>query len=215
MEDKNDTVAQHSEEIRKLKEENSRLLKELESLRSTKAIKKQKRSPLTKEIYQALIKEANGPDYISVRLRIGFSLLTISGLKINEILKLKVEDIRILINEDWIPIDRLKPGHGNNKAFLTKEGKKLIQNRRKDFDQIFEQKEEDDFIFSSQKNHKKNLTRENFTRQINKVMNLVSTKSPDKPHVTSHSFKIGYIENLWTDSTDIKFVKSKMGKRQF
>ena len=45
----------------------------------------------------------------------------------------KVSQLKTLTQESWIAIDRSKRGPSNHKAFLTKEGKKIIQNRQKDF----------------------------------------------------------------------------------
>ena len=42
-------------------------------------------------------------------------------------------------------IDRSKRGPANHKAFLTKEGKKLVKDRQKDFQFIFLIKEPDDY----------------------------------------------------------------------
>lgn len=189
---------------------NEELLKELERLQQKKT---QKRDPLSKDIYKALINQANGPGYIKARLRIGFCLLTLSGVTINEVLELKVDDIKPLLDEEWIKINLTKRGHSNNKAFLSKEGKKVIQDRRKDFDQIFGLKESNSFIFSSEKNHQKSLSRESFTRQINQVMKVVSEELGYENHITSHSLKNGYIQDLWKDKNDIQFVTYKIGKR--
>ena len=32
-----------------------------------------------------------------------------------------------------------------------------------------------------------------------------------KPNITSHSFRIGYITNLWKDTSDIEFVRQAIG----
>ena len=45
----------------------------------------------------------------------------------------------------------------------------------------------------------------------NKVMRLVSKQLPGQPNITSHSFRIGYITQLWKDSKDIEFVKQTIG----
>jgi len=42
-------------------------------------------------------------------------------------------------------------------------------------------------------------------------MRLVSKQLPGQPNVTSHSFRIGYITQIWENSKDIKFVKQSMG----
>jgi integrase len=108
-------------------------LNQIKQEREHKEIRKQvranrkrlpKRDPMTAEIYKELIKAAEGPSYINVRTRIALCLLAISGIRINELLSLKVEQLQTLVEESWIAIDRSKRGPSNHKAFLTKEGKK-------------------------------------------------------------------------------------------
>jgi len=173
-----------------------------------------KRDPMTAQIYKELIKEAEGPTYLNVRLRLALCLLAVTGVRINELLNIKVSDLTTLIQEDWIAIDRSKRGPSNHKAFLTKEGKKIIQDRKKDFQLIFLMKELDAYLFTSEVDHFKKLRREAITRDVNKVMRLVSKQLPGQPNVTSHSFRIGYITQLWKDSKDIEFVKQSIGHRK-
>jgi site-specific recombinase XerD len=40
-----------------------------------------------------------------------------------------------------------------------------------------------------------------------------SNQLPGKLNITSHSFRIGYITQLWKDSKDIEFVKQTIGHR--
>jgi len=173
-----------------------------------------KRDPMTAEIYKELIKEAEGPTYIHVRTRIALCILAVTGIRINELLPLKVNQLKTLVEENWIAIDRSKRGPSNHKAFLTKEGKKIIQDRKKDFELIFLMKELDAYLFTSESDHFKKLRREAITRDVNKVMQLVSKQLPGQPNVTSHSFRIGYITQLWKDSKDIEFVKQTIGHRK-
>jgi len=42
-------------------------------------------------------------------------------------------------------------------------------------------------------------------------MREVSNQLPGKLNITSHSFRIGYITQLWKDSKDIEFVKQTIG----
>ena len=172
-----------------------------------------KRDPMTAEIYRELIKEAEGPTYINARLRLALCLLAVTGIRINELLPLKVSQLETLFKENWIAIDRSKRGPSNHKAFLTKEGKKIIQDRKKDFQLIFLMKEPDSYLFTAEDNHYKPLNRVVITRDVNKVMREVSNQLPGKPNITSHSFRIGYITQLWKDSKDIEFVKQTIGHR--
>jgi len=93
-------------DFKELVKENKELRNKLEILEAEASSKrqkqKQKRDPLTAEIYKELIKEADGPGYLKARLRVALLLLTISGVTINEILALKVGDIKPLIDEGWL-----------------------------------------------------------------------------------------------------------------
>jgi len=172
-----------------------------------------KRDPMTAQIYKELIKAAEGPTYIKLRTRIAICILAITGIRINELLPLKVNQLQTLIEENWIAIDRSKRGPSNHKAFLTKEGKKILKDRQKDFELIFLMKEENSYLFTSESNHDKPLDRVAITRNVNKIMREVSNQLPGKLNITSHSFRIGYITQLWKDSKDIEFVKQTMGHR--
>jgi site-specific recombinase XerD len=55
------------------------------------------------------------------------------------------------------------------------------------------------------------LRREVFNRSINTFLEVISPKLEDKPRITSHSFRIGYITRLWKDSKDIEFVRQIIG----
>ena len=173
-----------------------------------------KRDPMTAEIYTELMRAAEGPTYIKLRTRIALCILAVTGIRINELLPLKVSQLERLFKENWIAIDRSKRGPSNHKAFLTKEGKKIIQDRQKDFQLIFLIKEPDSYLFTAEANHSKQLDRVVITRDVNKVMREVSNRLPTKPNITSHSFRIGFITKLWKDSKDIEFVKQTIGHRK-
>ena len=223
-------LALRNEELLKsnnqLKHQLDDVLKELNAIkqeREEKAARREKwekrkrlpkRDPMTAEIYKELIKEAEGPTYINVRLRLALCLLAVTGIRINELLNIKVSDLITLIQEDWIAIDRSKRGPSNHKAFLTKEGKKIIRDRKKDFELIFLMKELDAYLFTSEADHFKKLRREAITKDVNKIMRSVSKQLPGQPNITSHSFRIGFITQLWKDSKDIEFVKQTIGHRK-
>jgi len=199
------------EELNQIKKERQ----EKQMRKQTRANRKRlpKREPMTGDIYKELIQAAEGPTYIHVRTRIALCILAVTGIRINELLSLKVNQLQTLIEENWIAIDRSKRGPSNHKAFLNKEGKKIINNRQKDFKFIFLMKEPDSYVFSAESNHSKQLGRVVITKDVNKIMRQISDQLPDKPNITSHSFRIGYITQLWKDSKDIEFVKQTMGHR--
>ena len=210
---------------RKLNQQLEIVLDELDELKKEREEKKArkearvnrkrlpKRDEMTSEIYKELMLAAEGPTYIDLRTRMAIFILAVTGIRINELLLLKVSQLKTLFQEHWIAIDRSKRGPSNHKAFLTKERKKLIRNRQKDFQLIFLMKELDSYIFTAESDHYKPLHRIAITKDVNKVLRKVSSKLPGEPIVTSHSFRIGYITQLWRDTKDIEFVKQTIGHR--
>jgi integrase len=172
-----------------------------------------KRDPINSEIYKLLIEESEGPNYIAIRTRIAICLLTVTGIRVGELLPLKVGQLKTLLNQGWISIDRLKRGPVNHKAFLTTEGKKIVKARKKDFEFLFLMKNKDSYIFTSDRKPNQTLRRETITIDVNRVTRHVSKGLPDKPQITSHSFRTGYISQLWKDTKDIEFVKQTIGHR--
>ena len=220
---RNENLLQSNEQLKQQLETVVEELNQIKEERQEKAARKEaranrkrlpKRDPMTAEIYNELIKEAEGPSYINLRLRLTICLLAVTGVRINELLNIKVSQLETLIEKGWIAIDRSKRGPSNHKAFLTKEGKKIIQDRQKDFQLISLMKEPDAYVFTRETNHFQKSRRDVITSHINKVMRLVSNQLPNQPNVTSHSFRIGYITQLWKDSKDIEFVKQTIGHRK-
>jgi site-specific recombinase XerD len=74
-------------------------------------------------------------------------------------------------------------------------------------------KDKDSYIFTSDRKPNQKLRRERITLDVNKVMHSVSNLLPSKPNITSHSFRIGYISQLWKDTKDIEFVRQTIGHR--
>ena len=135
----NDQLKQQLDEV--LKELNTikqkREEKEARKKARTKRKRLPKRDPMTGEIYKELMQATEGPTYINLRTRIALCILAVTGIRINELLPLKVSQLETLFKENWITIDRSKRGPSNHKAFLTKEGKKIIQDQQKDLKLIF------------------------------------------------------------------------------
>ena len=69
----------------------------------------------------------------------------------------------------------------------------------------------DDYGFTSEKNHCKPLKRDTLTQEINIVLENLSKNLPDNPNLTTHSFRIGFISQLWRDNNDIKCVRQAIG----
>jgi integrase len=187
-------LALRNEELLKsndqLKQQLDEVLKELNGIkkeREEKAARRErwskrkrlpKRDPINSEIYNLLMKESEGPSYIATRTRIAICLLTVTGIRISELLPLKVGQLETLLKEGWVSIDRLKKGPANHKAFLTSEGKKIVKARKRDFEFLFLMKDKDSYMFTSDRKPNQMLRRETITMDVNRVMNSVSKLHP-------------------------------------
>ena len=199
------------EELNAIKQEREKKAARREKWANRKRLPK--RDPINSEIYKLLIKESEGPTYIATRTRIAICILTVTGIRIGELLSLKVGQLQTLLEEGWISIDRLKRGPANHKAFLTAEAKKLVKARKRDFEFLFLMKDKDSYVFTSDRKPDRPLGRQVITMDVNKVTRAVSKHLPFKPNITSHSFRIGYISQLWKDTKDIEFVRQTIGHR--
>ena len=205
-----------SDQLKKVVEELAIVKKEREEKeirKKARANRKRlpKRDPITREIYEQLITSIIGSNYKNARLRLAILILTICGIRVNELLPLKVEQLLTLVESNWISINRSKRGPSSHKAYLTALGKKLMDNRRQDFEIIFTMKELDSYVFTSEKSHCKPLRRDTLTKEINLSLRNLSKNLPDNPNLTSHSFRIGFISQLWRDTGDIEFVRQAIG----
>ena len=201
-------------ELNGLKKEREEILSRKEARANRKRLPK--RDPVTLEIYQALIKATKGDmirsnNYIRARLRVGLCLLTITGIRVNELLPLKVHQLKTLLEEGWVKIDRSKRGPSSHKAFLSKQGKQILKSRQEDFNLLYLFKNDNSYIFSSQLDHTRPIRREQITKDINNIMGVVSKNLPGQPNLKSHSFRTGFITQLWKDTNDIEFVRQVIG----
>ena len=83
--------------------------------------------------------------------------------------------------------------------------------RKRDFEFLFLMKDKDSYVFTSEQNPNQMLRRQTLTMTVNKIMHSVSNLLQSKPNITSHSFRIGYISQLWKDTKDIEFVRQTIG----
>jgi site-specific recombinase XerD len=199
-------------ELQQRKQEERISAKKKEKRKNRKRLPK--RDPITPEIYEKLIEESQklsySRSYRGIRLRLALALLTITGIRISELLPLTMGQVQNLFANHWISIDRLKRDPVNHKAYLNRQGEKLIKARLPDFEFMCYFKAEDSFIFTAE-GVDKPLQREAFTNLINKFIKDSALKMDDQPKLTSHSFRIGFITQLWRDSSDIEFVRQSIG----
>lgn len=173
-----------------------------------------RREPITREVYNFLISEANALSYSNsyrgARLRLALALLLVTGIRIGELLSLRMSQVKTLFEKSWIAIDRQKRGPSNHKAFLTKEGTQILKDRWEDFQFLSHWKKSDSYIFTGESSEEP-LKLEAFNRIINQFLKQSAAKLERNPKLRSHSFRIGFITQLWRDTNDIEFVRQAIG----
>lgn len=170
-----------------------------------------KRDPVTKETYQFLISESYSMrNYQGARLRIALVLLQVTGVRVSELLPLKISDIDKLFQQHWIAIDRKKKGPSNHKAFLSREGVELLKERAEDWQFLKYFKTLDSYVFTAE-NCEEAIGRQAITNLVNRFLATASKKLEDSPNLKSHSFRSGFITKLWRDTGDIEFVRQSIG----
>jgi integrase len=78
--------------------------------------------PFTREMVQDLFLTVKGKSYLNARLRCAYTILTITGIRCEELRTLKVKQVQTLFTDHYVPITRKKRGPANKKAFLRKCG---------------------------------------------------------------------------------------------
>ena len=96
-----------TEELQERKER-ERLIEEKKEKRKNRK-RLPKREPITKEIYDSLIQSSQKWKYSnlyqSARLRLALALLLVTGIRISELLPLKMKQVESLFTKDWRSID--------------------------------------------------------------------------------------------------------------
>ncbi len=126
------------EELEKRKEKERMLEEQKQKRKNRKRLPK--KQPITIDIYNFLIENSQKQDkgygrtYMGARLRISLALLAVTGIRVSELLPLKMNQVQNLFVNHWIKIDRSKRGPASHKAFLTREGIKIMRDRLPDFE---------------------------------------------------------------------------------
>ena len=104
---RNEELLKSNEQLKQQLDDVIKELNQIKQERREKEIRKQtranrkrlpQRDPMTAEIYKELIKEAEGPTYLHVRLRLALCLLAVTGVRINELLNIIRTRSRLLIS---------------------------------------------------------------------------------------------------------------------
>lgn len=207
--------------------------------RREKRLKRQKRpqpQPFLREYLPwvlAFIEKNKLNNLTQTRLRLAMVLLVVTGVRISEIRFIKVSQIVTLFEKNYLQVNLSKGGHKGHKIFLTKEGQTLVSTYRLDFMNLmllsgFIQELPtrrnlanldpailEFYLFSANSSKgQRPLSRVFFTNQLNNILKGTPELVERGIHLTSHSFRRGYITSLWKETKDLEFVRQVIAHKQ-
>src|SRR3989344_8299931 len=151
--------------------------------------KKERKLPevLTKEEVKLFIENAD-----NVKSRLIISMLYSSGIRVSELVNLKVNDLNFLENIGWV-----RKGKGSKDRIFT------LSNNLKEELQEYLRGRENEYIFSKDKA----LT----TRNIQKIIQNTRKRAEINKKVTPHTLRHSFATHLLENGTDIRIIQSILG----
>jgi integrase/recombinase XerD len=157
---------------------------------NVKVPKKDKRLPevLNKDEVKTLIE---GADNLKSKLII--SMLYSSGLRVSELVNLKINDLDFGGNTGWV-----RKGKGSKDRLFT-----LSNKLGQELKEFIENREHKDYVFSKDKP----LT----TRNVQKIIKGTRERAGINKKVTPHTLRHSFATHLLEDGTDIRMIQALLG----
>ncbi len=152
--------------------------------------KKDKKLPevLTKEEVRKLIDSAD-----NIKSRLIISLLYSSGLRVSELVNLKIEDLNLQDKTGWV-----RKGKGNKDRLFTISG-----NLADELIEYLQAHDKNKYILSKEKP----LT----TRNIQKIIKGTRIRSSINKKITPHTLRHSFATHLLEQGTDIRLIQVLLG----
>jgi len=152
--------------------------------------KKERKLPevLTKEEVRKLIDSAD-----NIKSRLIISLLYSSGLRVSELVNLKIEDLNLQDKTGWV-----RKGKGNKDRLFSISS--ALADELKEYQA---RKAEDKYVFSKDKP----LT----TRNIQKIIKGTRIRSSINKKITPHTLRHSFATHLLEQGTDIRMIQVLLG----
>ena len=209
-----------------LLENNKLLLKDVDSLKKSllslsvslekpPKIKRKKRAlrdPLNRLEFETILSlDINGRSALSLaRKRLALVLLYITGLRVSNLLVLKVSDLNDILLKKEFHIGLIKRGSESHRILISDSNFQLLEKYKKDISILLQNKAYDDFVFSSLRDPKKAYQRAEFTRSLNAILFKSSCRL--QKNLKTHSFRTTLITQLLVN-TPLNKVSSLIGHK--
>lgn len=168
------------------------------------------RESIEEEEFYEILELVKHKGFVASRKKAALLILFVTGLRVSNLLLLKVKHLKQLINEGTTQVSIIKNGPQRFPLTLSSKGKELLKENHKHFFALMEDKKDDQFFFTTQVNFEKAIHRASFDNEINNVLKNASEKLGK--HLRSHSFRATLITN-YLKETPIELVKEIVGHK--
>jgi len=190
------------QKLRKEKEEKANKVKN--------AKKQPKRDYIEYGEFNYLLNLCGSDTIFDTRKRCAFLLLYFTGLRVSNLLNLKIKNIKGLLYNGYTRVDLIKKGEIEHLITLSNESKKILNNHYNCFHKLYKYKVDEDFFFTSVYDTKKPIHRSNFNKELNDILKIAS-KELNK-NIKTHSFRTTYITDL-LEIAPLHVVKDIIGHK--
>lgn len=173
------------------------------------------RDSLTWNEFEAVLGLVEGDSYVACRTRLALILLYYTGLRVSNLLLMKVFHYQDLITSKETTLPLIKKGSQRHFLNIGSDGAAFLIKHKSDMKVLFKNKTREDFIFTASPERRISksisLRRESFDRDLNKVLIQASTLLGK--NFRTHSFRASFITDLLSTGVAIHNVKYLIGHR--
>lgn len=196
------------QEIDFMREERER--KQLLKDKRVNAQKLQKRDSITEDEFFHILDSVKNDHFVPSRKKAALILLYVTGLRISNLLLLKIHHINDLFDKGSTTIPLIKRGSNKHLLSLSQKGKQIIEKYHSSFLCLMADKNRDGFLFTLKVNLEKAIDRTSFDHEINNI--LIKASQVFHKHIRTHSFRASIITDF-LKRTPIDVVKQVMGHK--
>jgi len=181
--------------------------KALRRAKRSMASKRLLRDAMTSEEFQQIMQNVEGQTLKNARLRVAFTILYLTGLRVSNLLNFTISNLNELIQKQSTLITIIKGG-GPRKIILGREAKRWFKEIESDVALLQQNREPGNSLFSNQKGEP--ISRIKFNEQLNGQLKKISIISGKR--FFTHSFRVSMITELLRHKS-IQDVKRIIGHR--
>lgn len=193
----------------------SRESKALSKLKRANAKRQPLREALTLEQFETLLTYVEGHSYKASRIRIALILLYYTGLRVSNLLVLKLFHIQELLHEKETHLPLIKGGSRRHFLSVGTQGKHFLDKYARDVIALQQGKTASEFFFTAnpriikKPGPLKALDRSNFDVELNAVLKKASLHFGK--HFRTHSFRATFVTDLLKAEVPIHKVREVIG----